>query len=269
MKLAVSGKGGVGKTTFVALAAAAMVERGWEVIAIDADPDANLAAALGLPQADRVTPLAQMEELIAERTGASSKGYGKFFKLNPHVSDLPDRLSVVHGGVRVMVLGAVREGGRGCACPENVLLRSLLNHLILERNEAVIVDMEAGVEHLGRATVQAINPLLVVVEPSLNSVQTAIRVSRLARDIGIKDVCAVANKVQRPAQRELVKTALGEIPLLGVLPYDESLSTVDMEGGSVADHAPRLREEVGRILDELEETYASSPRSPMQEAQQA
>ncbi len=266
MKLAVSGKGGVGKTTFVALAAVSLAERGWEVIAIDADPDANLAAVLGVPEADRITPLVQMEELVKERTGASSKGYGRFFKLNPHVSDLPDTLSVVHRGVRVMVLGAVREGGGGCACPENVLLRALLNHVILQRDEAVIVDMEAGVEHLGRATVEAVNPLLVVVEPTLNSVKTAMDVTKLAQEIGIKSVCAVANKVRRSEQREFVRAALGDIPLLGVLPYDENLYAADMEGGSVADHAPRLRKEVACILDKIEETYALPPKSPAQRA---
>ncbi len=268
MKLAVSGKGGAGKSTFTALAAVSLAARGWDVIAIDADPDANLAAALGVPDAENITPISQMKDLIQERTGSSTEGYGKFFKLNPHVSDLPETLAVQHKGVRVMVLGAIRRGGGGCACPENVLLHALLNHIILQRDEAVIVDMEAGVEHLGRATVQAVDLLLVIVEPSLKSVQTAINVSKLAREIGIKNVCAVANKIRRDAQREFVRTALGEIPLLGVLPYDESLVAADMEGGSVADHAPGLRAEVARILQEIEQKFAPPPKRPVEQAQQ-
>ncbi len=154
MKLAVSGKGGVGKTTLVALLSRYLVAKGKEVIAVDADPDANLASALGLAHIP-ITPISQMKEFIEERTG-SKGGYGSYFKINPEVGDLPERFSIVDNGLRLMVMGGVPSGGSGCICPESAMLRALMTHLLLHRDQFVLLDMEAGIEHLGRATARAV-----------------------------------------------------------------------------------------------------------------
>ena len=251
-KLAVSGKGGVGKTTLAAALARLFAEDGRAVIAIDADLDSNLAAALGVPDAEAITPIAQMGALIAERTDSGPKSFGKFFKLNPAVSDIPERFSVVHKGVRLMVLGAAKRGGGGCACPENVFLRTLLAHVVFQRDETLIVDMEAGIEHLGRATCQNIDALLVVVEPGRRSAQTAKSVRRMAEEIGLRRVYVVANKVRSPRDVELIRQSLpAELPLLGAIGYNESLVTADLEGRGVDTVGGELFDEVRAIRSNL------------------
>ena len=252
MKLAISGKGGVGKTTLAAALARLLAADGHDVVAIDADLDSNLAAALGVPGAADIEPIAHMTKLIAERTDSGAEGYGKFFKLNPAVSDIPDKYSTMHDGIRLMVLGAGKRGGSGCACPENVFLKNLLAHLVLQRDETVIVDMEAGIEHLGRATCASIDALIVVVEPGRRSVQTAHTVRQMADDIGIHKVFLVANKIRSPRDLELLRQSLPEdLPLLGTMSYDENLVTADLEGRGVGDVDGTLAEEVKTILDAL------------------
>lgn len=254
MKLAASGKGGVGKTTLVAALARLLADRGREVFAIDADPASNLAQALGEPSGESITPLAEMRELISERTGAPLQGYGQFFKLNPHVDDIPDAYSREVDGVKVLVLGAVHKPGGGCYCPENVFLKSLLNNLVLRRNEAVLIDLEAGIEHLGRATAMGIDAMLVVVEPSLRSIATAKSIGRLAREMGIKQVVAVANKVATERQEELIRRELegdggeGRLPLAAALRYHESLLEADLTGEAVYRACPELLAEVEDVL---------------------
>ena len=222
MKIAISGKGGVGKTTLSAMLAASVALEGRTVIALDADPDANLAAALGLPAEEHPTPLSEMHELIAERTG-SQDAYGGYFKLNPKVDDLPDDYAARIGGIRLLVLGGVRKGGGGCICPASALVKALLSHLVLGRGEAVVMDMEAGIEHLGRATGQSMDALIVVVDDGPWSVRTALRIRDLAADIGIESLFAVANRVGEGEPVERVRRELDGIPLIGRLPYDESL----------------------------------------------
>ena len=222
MKLAVSGKGGVGKTTLSALLAGAWAVKGRSVIAIDADPDANLASALGIPSSDPVTPLAEMQTLIRQRTGAEGD-YGGFFKLNPHVQDIPDKFARRIGPISLLVLGGIRKGGDGCLCPATALLKALLIHLVLGREEALIMDMEAGIEHLGRATARSMDALLVVVDATPWSAQTALRVQALADDIGLRRVFAVANRIARPAELEKARSQLGGIPLVGHIGVDERL----------------------------------------------
>ena len=252
MKLAISGKGGVGKTTLAATLARLYACEGKKVLAIDADPDANLASALGCPNADLIVPIRKMKALILERTQAQDGEFNVFFKLNPHVSDLPDQLSVEHKGVRLLVLGAVHQGGGGCACPENTFLRALLSHIVLQRDEVVIADMEAGIEHLGRATVEGVDALIVVVEPGQWSVNTAQGVRKLAEDIGIRRVLAVGSKVRNSAHVEFLKKGVGAIPLLGVVSYNEKLAQAGMEGGGVFEAAPEMVSEVRKVKAEIE-----------------
>lgn len=253
MKIAISGKGGVGKTTLVATLAKVFVENGKRVIAIDADPVSNLAATLGIKNVSDIMPISQMKDLIKERTGASPEEYGKFFKLNPTVSDLPDKLSLEQEGVKLMILGAVKRGGGGCACPESVFLRTLLNHLILQRDEVVIVDMEAGVEHLGRATVKAVNALIVVVEPGSKSIQTALQVKKLADDIGLKSIYAVGNKVASDGHRALIEKGLNGIPILGFISYNDKVLESDIQGHAAFAGNNQLLSEVRQIKNKLED----------------
>jgi CO dehydrogenase maturation factor len=249
MKIAISGKGGVGKTTLAALLSRYLVAKGKEVIAVDADPDANLASALGLAQTP-ITPISEMKELIEERTG--SKGaYGSYFKINPEVSDLPERFSIIDNGLRLIVMGGVPAGGAGCICPESALLRALVTHLLLHRDQFVILDMEAGIEHLGRATARAVSAMVVVVEPGLRSIQTALSVKRLASEIGIRNVSAVLNKVRDAGVVDQIRTELGEVPLVGAIPYSDAIAKADLEGRGVFDGTPAQIELIGGIARQL------------------
>ena len=224
MKLAVAGKGGVGKTTLVALLAREAAARGYRVIAVDADPDANLATTLGIDQP--VVTLAEERELIKERVGSEG-----FVKLNPTVDDIPDRYAVEQDGIRLLVLGGIRQGGGGCACPANTLLQSLIRHLFLRQGEVVLVDMEAGIEHLGRGTIQGVDALIVVVEADRRTLETAGRIVRLAHEIGLEQIVAVGNKVREPEEEALIRQGLPDgILLLSVFPYLEELRTTGLAG---------------------------------------
>ena len=210
-KIAVTGKGGVGKTTLAALLAHVYAAEGNTVLAIDADPAASLAYALGFPDelADQIVPIADMEELIFERTGAKPGTVGGYFRLNPRVDDIPDRLSAEYRGVRLLRLGTIKQGGSGCICPESALLRNLVTHLLVARNEVVILDMEAGIEHLGRGTASAVDAFLIVTEPVRRSLDTANRIRQLAADIGVARCYLVGNKVQDDADRAFIEAHAG------------------------------------------------------------
>jgi CO dehydrogenase maturation factor len=252
-KIAISGKGGVGKTTLAALMAHIYRDRGRGVIAIDADPAGGLAEALGFPPelTNQVTPVAQMEDLIYERTGAKPGSSGGFFSLNPRVDDIPDRFSISHRGIRFLRLGTIESGGSGCICPESALLRALVTHLLLYRDEMMILDMEAGVEHLGRATAQAVDAFLVVVEPGRRSLTTAVRVRELAADIGIDRVYAVGNKVRGESDWDFIQTN-SPVPVLGYLSANPELTEADLQGEGVFDTAPRAVDEAKKIVGKLE-----------------
>jgi len=239
MKIAISGKGGVGKTTLAAFLARALKGKGYKVLCVDADPDANLAGALGFKDAGSITPIAEMKELIEERTGAKPGTMGGFFKMNPKVDDLPDALAQEQDGIRLMVMGTVKTGGSGCVCPESVLLKNLIQHLLIERKDAVIMDMEAGIEHLGRATAFAVDLMIVVVEPGRRSLETAAAVKKLAGEIGIKKVAAVGCKVRNDQDAEFLKREL-DIPFLGYLPFREEIIQADLEGKPAFELAPDL-----------------------------
>lgn len=252
MKLAVTGKGGVGKTTVAGTLARILAGRGLRVYAVDADPDANLASAIGIPQelADTVAPISEMNQLIRERTGAEPGAMTPVYKMNPTVDDLPESLSVQSRGVRLLRLGTVKAGGGGCICPESALLRALLTHLLLTDREVVIVDMEAGLEHLGRATARGVDAMLVVVEPGRRSVQTADAIRKLAAEIGVTNIYVVVNKVTGADEgfcAELSQTH----DVIGCLPFSEEVRRADLDGAAPYDTAPAYVQDVESILDKL------------------
>jgi CO dehydrogenase maturation factor len=255
MKIAVTGKGGVGKTTFSAILSCLFASDGRRVIAVDADPDANLAQALGIKPDDikKIKPVADMTDLIEERTGAKPGSTGEIFKLNPKVDDLPEGIGYKLNGITLLVMGKSKPAASGCYCPENVFLRRLLKHLVLERDEVVIVDMEAGIEHLTRGTAEAVDAFIVVVEPGQRSIQTANTIKDMAKGLGVKRVFAVANKVRNDADMSFVRENLKNTVLLGALAFSQSLMDADIRGISPFNGAPESVEEVREIKKRLYE----------------
>ena len=258
MKVAVTGKGGVGKTTLASLLARLYGAEGRSVIAIDADPDANLASALGIPpeEAAAITPIADMDELIEERTGAKPGTSAPYFRLNPRVDDIPERFSARVDGVKLLRMGTVRRGGGGCVCPESALLKSLLTHVLLRTPEVVIIDMEAGVEHLGRATASGVDALIVVVEPGRRSLQTAEQIRRLAQDIGLSRIYVVGCKVQNQADRDFIAESLTGLPIIGYLSFSQAIMESDRKGLSVYEADVKAVQEAREIKSRLEQLQA-------------
>jgi CO dehydrogenase maturation factor len=251
MKLAVSGKGGVGKTTFSSLLIRSLNANGKRILAIDADPDANLAAGLGIDGAADIVPISEMKELVLERTGAQPGSIGGYFKLNPKVDDLPDSLSVKFENIKMMRLGGVQKGGAGCICPESTLLRALVMHIVLARDEVVVMDMEAGIEHLGRATAKAVDKLIVVVEPGRRSIDTAAHIRRLASEIGLTALHIVGNKIRNEKDEAFLREHLADFQFLGFLPYDEALIEADLAGVSPFDCDSPSKEVVAGMISRL------------------
>jgi len=231
--------------------ARAFADDGYSVIAIDADPDANLAATLGFPNPDDVTPISEMSDLIEERTGARPGQSAPFYKLNPKVDDLPETLSLKHDGIKLMVMGRIKRGGTGCYCPEGALLQALLAHLLLARNEVVILDMEAGIEHLARGTAKVVDKLIVVVEPGRRSIETANRIAELAQDIGLSNLAAVGNKLRSESDKEFIVSSLPGIQFLGFIPYDQALVEADLGNRPLFESSQRITEEVKHIYQVL------------------
>jgi CO dehydrogenase maturation factor len=239
-KIAVSGKGGVGKTMFASTLAYVLAEEGRTVYAIDADPDPTLAQALGFPPevAAQVVPIVAMADLIEERTGAKPGEYGTYFRLNPRVDDIPARFSVAYRGIHLMQMGSVRGAGMGCVCPENTMLKALVTHLLLREKETVVMDMVAGLEHLGRGTAGAVDVMFVLVEPGKRSIDVAHDIMRLAGGLGIPHVWVVANKVRSEQDLAFIRSHEPGEALAGWLPYDERVVEADMRGQAVYDTAP-------------------------------
>lgn len=249
-KIAIGGKGGVGKTTFTALLAHVLAGTGEEVYAIDADPNPCLAEALGFPPelVDQLHPISEMTELIAERTGAKPGEYGSYFKLNPRVNDIPGRFSVTHRGVHLLQMGSIRGAGKGCACPENALLKALVTHLLVREKDSVLLDMVAGIEHLGRGTAGAVDAMVLVVEPGTRSIQTAREMTRLIKELGISKIWVVGNKIRSERDEQYITGQLPDLPVVGWFPFSDNVIEADVNRQSVADAAPDLLERTIDII---------------------
>jgi CO dehydrogenase maturation factor len=259
MKLAITGKGGVGKTTLAALLAQVYADDGRDVLAVDADPSPCLAGALGFPDElqAKLSPIAEMDALIEERTGAKPGTVGGFFTINPRVDDIPERFSVAYRGVRLLEMGSVDLGGSGCICPESAMLKTLFTHLLFRDDDVLILDMYAGVEHLGRATVDFVDAMIIVVEPTRRSLGTARQIKKLAEDIGLTQLALVGNKARDEEDIAFLEANTPGIPLLGVLPADLRVQEADRKGIPVYDHVPALNEAVRGIAVKLKETIKS------------
>ncbi|MCP5095572.1 MAG: AAA family ATPase [Chloroflexi bacterium] len=255
MKIAISGKGGVGKTTLAALVAQVYAAQGRDVLAVDADPSPCLAGALGFPDELRAQlhPIAEMDALIEERTGAKPGTVGGFFTINPRVDDIPERFTVQHRGVRLLESGSVDLGGAGCICPESAMLKTLFTHLLFRKDEVLILDMYAGVEHLGRATVDFVDALVVVVEPTRRSLGTAVQIKKLAHDIGLTRLWLVGNKVRNEEEAAFLTQNTPDIPILGFLPADLAVQEADRLGTAVYDYVPTLKQAAEQIAKKLED----------------
>ena len=254
MKIAISGKGGVGKTTLAGVLSRILAHQGRKVLAIDADPDSNLASAIGLPKEvlTKLSPIASMTSMIEERTGAKKGSYGTMFKLNPKVDDLPDDMGVNYQGVKLLLLGCIPQGGGGCFCPENVLLKNLVRHLLVQREEVLIIDMEAGLEHLGRGSTGYVDALVIVVEPGQRAINTAKQIKKLGEDLHIKKIMIVGNKVTSEEDKRIIEENLSDFPVLGHMSFNPKVLQADREGRSPYDMDGKIKEEVGAILKELE-----------------
>jgi CO dehydrogenase maturation factor len=254
MKIAIAGKGGVGKTTLAGVMARYLADEGYKVLAIDADPDANLASALGFPSEllKGVTPLAAMTPLVEERTGAKKGTFSGVFRLNPKVDDIPDTYGVTHNGVKLLLLGNIPQAEGGCFCPENVLLKGLLHHILVKRDEMVIIDMEAGLEHLTRGSTKHVDAFIVVLEPGQRSISTARQIFRLAQDLGVQKVYGVGNKVTSPEDRALIEEGLSELVFLGHLSFNQKVIEADKQGISPYDLDGVIKKELKEIVKQLQ-----------------
>ena len=255
MKIVVTGKGGVGKTTISGTLARLFAERGYSVIAVDADPSMNLHSAIGV---ENPTPISQLKELISERAVIAPGMYN----LNPRVDDIPERFSTVRGNIRLLVMGTVEQAGQGCLCPENTFLRALLRHLVLKRRELLILDTEAGVEHLGRSVAENFDLMLVVVEPGAKAIAMANRLAELAKEIGVKQVYAVANKVASDEQEEFIRREV-DIEVIEAVPFDSAVVEADIKNLPLIDvgkESPALRSIV-RLSEKIEELVGKATLS--------
>ncbi|MFC1901400.1 AAA family ATPase [Chloroflexota bacterium] len=251
MKIAISGKGGVGKTLLAAFLSQIFAESGYSVIAIDADPDANLAATLGFPNPEEITPISELSDLIEERVGVRPGQSGAFFKLNPKVDDLPESYSAKMGKIRIMAMGRIKRGGTGCYCPEGALLQALLSHLLLQRDEVVILDMEAGIEHLSRGTTKAVDKLIIVVEPGRRSIETAQTITKLAQELGLPSIAVVGNKIKSEADKTFVTSNLPGIEVLGFIPYDPAITEADIANRPIFSASQQAAKEIKDIYGKL------------------
>ena len=253
MKVAITGKCGVGKTTFASTLCRLYAAEGRTVLAADVDPDANLGLALGFSEEEvnAIVPISQMRTLVEERTGANAAN--KFFKLNPQVSDIPDTYAKEINGVKLLVMGPVETGGSGCVCPEHVMLKAILSSLVFRKDDVVVMDMEAGLEHLGRGTASMMDQFVVVIEPGARSIQTYGKVKELAADLGITRVRVVANKVRGPEDEEFIRNKIPAEDLLGMIHYNTEVIDADRQGKSPYDFSETVTAEIRKIKDKIDQ----------------
>lgn len=255
MKIAVSGKGGVGKTLIAGALALFLVKKGYKVLAIDADPAPNLAVTLGIPpeETKEIRPISENKKLIEEKTGTGVPGV---YRLSFTVDDIVQKYAVKSPlGVNLLVMGTIRSVGGGCTCPANALIRALLRHLIVERKEAVILDMEAGIEHFGRATAKHVNIMLAVADANMKALEVAKKIFQLSREAGIENIFLLGNKIKDEKEKELLLrfSKQNNLSILGFIPYDHSVFEADMKGvtpllGSVNSPALTALEEIAEKL---------------------
>lgn len=248
-KIAVCGKGGVGKTTFTSLLAYCLAEQGREIYAIDADVNPTLAEALGFsPEAiAEITPIIDMTELIEERTGAKSGEYGSYFKTNPYVKDIPATFSRRLNNINFLMMGAMRGADQGCACAENAMLKALVTHLVLREKETVIMDMVAGTEHMGRGTAKGVDAVFLVVEPGMRSIKAAKEIRRMSQDLGIKNIYVVANKIRSAEDAQYVRSQMEGFDIVGFLPADPGVIDAEREGYALYQRSPAMQEAIRKI----------------------
>jgi CO dehydrogenase maturation factor len=257
-RIAVGGKGGVGKTTVCSVLSQLFQKDGFDVLAIDADSDTNLASALGIPEAQAPEPLIGMKSLIAERTGTGKDAVGAYFRMNPDVSDLPEKYWRQINGLKLLVLGGIKQAGAGCACSEGAFLKALLTHIILKREEMVLVDLDAGVECMGRSSIEGIDALVVVVEPGSRSIETALSISQMAKKLNIKQVAAIANKITESQQVNEISSQLNGIPLLTSIQHRVSVQQADMARTNVFEASSDLVNQLSQAKQTLMSLIAST-----------
>ncbi|MBR4079325.1 MAG: AAA family ATPase [Christensenellaceae bacterium] len=260
MKVAITGKGGVGKTTLSSTLARLYAAEGRTVLAADVDPDANLGLALGFTEEEvaEIVPISKMRKLINERTGANEANMGKFFKLNPRVDDIPDTYAKEINGVKLLLMGTVETGGSGCVCPEHVMIKAILSNMVLRKKDVVIMDMEAGLEHLARGTASFMDQFIVVIEPGARSIQTYQKVKQLAADLGVKQVRVVANKVRNTDDENYIKERIPKEDLLGFIHYNTDVIEADRSGKSPYDFSEQVVEEVKKIKEIMDQNTAKA-----------
>lgn len=254
MKIALTGKGGVGKTTISASLSRYFADKGFNVLTVDADPDANLGLALGMSDEmiASIVPISEMRDLVEERTVAEKGTFGSMFKMNPEVSDIPERYAKEYNGVKLLTMGTVDTGGSGCVCPEHVLLKMLMNHLVLYQKDVVIMDMEAGIEHLGRGTAGAVDAFIVVVEPGVRSIQTFNKVKTLATDIGVKQVYVIGNKIRNDSDITFLNEKIGADNIIGFLNYRDEIIQSDRNNKSPYDD-PVMKADIAVLGERIQE----------------
>jgi CO dehydrogenase maturation factor len=249
-KIAVCGKGGVGKTTFASLLIHCLAERGQEVYAIDADVNPTLAEALGFPSdvIAGIRPIIDMKDLIEERTGAKSGEYGTYFKTNPQVRDIPEKCSRRMNNISFLMMGAMRGADQGCACAENAMLKALVTHLVLKEKETVVMDMVAGTEHMGRGTAKGVDAMFLVVEPGSRSVKAAREIQKMSEDLGVKNRYAIGNKIRSSDDEEFLKKEMPEFVFAGFLPLDNGVVAAERQGKALYECSPSMRGTIKKIV---------------------
>ncbi|HAM38477.1 MAG TPA: carbon monoxide dehydrogenase [Elusimicrobia bacterium] len=242
-KIAITGKGGVGKTTIAAVLSI-LFSKEKKVIAVDADPDSNLAASIGFPESEKIIPISEMKDLINKRTEYKNG----FFKMNPKVEDIPEKFCPEYKNIRLINMGVMKKGGSGCFCPENAFIKTLVGHLIIQRDEVLIMDMPAGIENLSRGTASGVDAVSIVVEPDIKSIETASRIEKLCKDLKIKKVFAIGNKVTNKNDENYIVDNIKGIEILGFICYDSNFRNFR---GAISDDNISLINQIDKIKSKL------------------